>query len=75
MNRADDRVRVVDFGLARAAGTSETAAPGLDVEVTNTGELIGTPFDSAVMKATSASMSDLRSLPALNGFFLASASV
>ena len=42
---ADGGVRVVDFGLARAAGGAEAAAsaPGLDVEVTNTGELIGTP--------------------------------
>ena len=42
---ADDRVRVVDFGLARATGGAEptASAPGLDVEVTNTGELIGTP--------------------------------
>jgi serine/threonine protein kinase len=41
----DGRVRVVDFGLARATGGAESvaAAPGLDVEVTNTGELIGTP--------------------------------
>jgi serine/threonine protein kinase len=42
---SDGRVRVVDFGLARATGGAEPAAsaPGLDVEVTNTGELIGTP--------------------------------
>jgi serine/threonine protein kinase len=42
---ADGRVRVVDFGLARATGGVErgTSAPGLDVEVTSTGELIGTP--------------------------------
>jgi serine/threonine protein kinase len=42
---ADGGVRVVDFGLARAAGGAEASAsaPGLDVEVTNTGELIGTP--------------------------------
>jgi serine/threonine protein kinase len=42
---SDGRVRVVDFGLARATDGAERAAsaPGLDVEVTNTGELIGTP--------------------------------
>jgi serine/threonine protein kinase len=42
---SDGRVRVVDFGLARATGGVErgTSAPGLDVEVTSTGELIGTP--------------------------------
>ena len=42
---SDGRVRVVDFGLARATGGADQApsAPGLDVEVTNTGELIGTP--------------------------------
>ncbi len=45
---ADGRVRVLDFGLARAAGPAEAAPPAPDGDpaprVTTTGALVGTPL-------------------------------
>lgn len=46
---ADDRVRVVDFGLARAAGSDKASdvprppAAGAEQSLTHTGDLMGTP--------------------------------